>query len=86
MNNKKTTFHILDNLPDNYTFTGYNIRDAVTAQTHKPVYIATILRYMRIWRRSNRQIKCINKSQSKYIIRGDNANTEQINPQTLASR
>jgi len=74
MNNKEATFRILEAMPDNYSFPGHYVRLLAQERTHKSVYIATILRYMREWRVNNREIICTNKVRSMYMIRGKNEN------------
>ena len=70
MNNKEATFKILESMPDNYIFTGNDIKGIVCSQTGRQPYTATILRYIRTWRTHNRQVKCISRAKSKYMIKG----------------
>jgi len=70
MNKKKITFEVLDRYDEGYTFTGMDLRNQVYWRTNEQLYPATSLRYMRIWRRKNRGVKCINKAKSLYKIGG----------------
>ena len=68
MNAIQATYSILDNMPEGYTFTGSSLEYNVEQITGKWHYPATILRMMRMWRRNNREVKCINRAKSLYKI------------------
>jgi hypothetical protein len=72
MKAKEATFKILDKMPYGMTFTGASIEYHVQEVTGEYHYPATILRYMREWRKHNRQVVCINNKKSLYMVKGYN--------------
>lgn len=69
MKAKQVTFELLDEVGDGETFTGAQLEYMVRAVTHEMHYPATMLRYMREYRRQRgREIVCINKAKSKYRV------------------
>ena len=72
MNAKKATFEILDHyaLEPRRRFSGYGITRQVMEYTGDIHYPATILRYMREWRRdpANKPVKNVDKKKSLYEV------------------
>lgn len=67
---KEITFKYLNELPDNYEFSGMDLFKNL--QQHSFHYPSTYLRYLRDYRsKTNREIICLNKRKSLYKIMGD---------------
>jgi hypothetical protein len=66
---KAVTFEILDGMEPGQTFSGALLENMVRTETHQMHYPATMLRYMREYRRlRGRSIRCINKPKSVYEV------------------
>jgi len=69
MTARQITFDLLSNTRPGDIFTGHELRNAVFSLTGKFLYYATVLRYMRIYRReSGRKIVNIDKMKSVYEV------------------
>ncbi len=66
--NMYITFDILDNMVEGQKFSGLELQDKVLARTNKKPYVSSILRFVRMWRVGNREVKCINRAKSLYQI------------------
>lgn len=64
---KRATFYFLNKLPAGATFKGPELHREVLNMFPGVCYIATVLRYMREYRKDNKiEIKCIDKRKSLY--------------------
>ena len=70
MTARQATFNILSMYKKGDTFTGWELRNYVLNETgRRLIYIATVLRYMRIYRReSGRKIVNVDKMKSVYEV------------------
>ena len=69
----KAVYKILDSLPFEQMFSGWELKNWSKIYFNPRVdpYIATVLRVMRRWRKDNRKIMCINNKKSLYVILED---------------
>ena len=72
MTNKSCTMQILDTVPIGKRFYSLNLRQVVCNKTGNQPFVASILRYLRIWNtlQDNKKAVCICKSESLYRIEG----------------
>lgn len=70
MKAKKVLYSVLDEMPEGVTFTGGSLQYQVQYITGYYHYPATMLRYMREWRCTNRKIVCLNNKKSLYQMIG----------------
>ena len=69
MNARQTTFDILREYEKGYRFTGYGLAQEVKRRTGETHYVASMLRYMRIFRQeTGRRIVNVDKARSIYEI------------------
>ena len=67
MTARQTTFNILKAYKKGDTFTGYELQGRVMARTWNIIYVGTVLRYLRIYRKeTGRRIVNIDKAKSIY--------------------
>jgi hypothetical protein len=69
ISNKSATFKILDKMKPGDQFSGKSLQLSVSRESGKDPFVATVLRYVRIWRNTHLQIICINKAKSFYEVR-----------------
>ena len=72
MNNKSITFDILDNTAIGTEFYSIGLQGNVCHLTRKRPFVATCLRYLRLWNSSQmeKQAVCIHKGKSLYRMIG----------------
>ena len=69
MTAKEATYQVLDEYDEGDTFSGLSLKILVHGRTAEYHYPATMLRYMRSYRRENGvKIVCVNKRKSLYRI------------------
>lgn len=71
ISNRSATFAILDKMKPGQQFSGISLQLSVSRKTGKKPFIATPLRYVRIWRDMNPDLTvvCISKPKSIYEVR-----------------
>ena len=69
LSNKSATFKILDKMKPGHQFSGISLQLSVSRKTGKKPFVASCLRYLRIWRDTHLKIVCINKAKSIYEVR-----------------
>lgn len=77
MNNKQATFETLDSLSlyisPNVWITSIDLNRIVRGKTGSKVFVATCLRYLRLWNtmQTDKKCVCVNNKKSLYQIIGD---------------